>query len=65
MTQHGRSARAHPSPPVATLLTQMHSGNISKTRKENLEKGRGLGHVTPINFDVPPNPSPKPVELET
>ena len=27
--------------------TQMHGGNISKTHKENLEKGRGLGHVTP------------------
>jgi len=25
----------------------MHGGNISKTHKENLEKGRGLGHVTP------------------
>ena len=28
--------------------TQMHSGNVSKTAKRNLEKGRGLGHLTPI-----------------
>ena len=27
--------------------TQVHSGNISKTRKEKSRKGRGLGHVTP------------------
>jgi len=27
----------------------MHSDNISKIRIENLEKGRGLGYVTP-NF---------------
>jgi len=33
--------------------------------KKNLEKGRGLGHVTPINFGVHPNVSPKRVELET
>jgi len=26
--------------------TQMHSGNISNNRKENLENGRGTGHVT-------------------
>jgi len=46
--------------------TQMQSGNISKTHKEEkLEKGRGLSHVTLINFGVPPNLSPKPVELET
>ena len=45
--------------------TQMHSGNISKTRKENLEKGRGLGHVTPINFGAPPNVSRKRIELDT
>jgi len=43
----------------------MHSDNISKSRKENLENGRGLGHVTPINFGVHPNVSPKRVELET
>jgi len=43
----------------------MHSGNVSKTCKENLEKGRGLGHVTLINFGVPPNLSPKRVELDT
>ena len=42
-----------------------HSGNIFKTREENLEKGRGLGHVTSINFGVHPNLSPKRVELET
>jgi len=41
----------------------MHSGNVSKTRKENLEKGRGLGHVTPLNFGVHPNVSLKRVEL--
>ena len=45
--------------------TQMLSGNISKTREENLEKGRGLCHVTPINFGIHPNLSPKRVELET
>ena len=45
--------------------TQVHRGSISKTRKENLEKGRGIGHVTPINFGVHPNVSPKRVELET
>jgi len=36
-----------------------------KTHKENLEKGRGLGRVTPINFGVHPNVSPNRVELET
>jgi len=40
----------------------MNSGNISKTR--NLEKGRGLGHVTPKNFGVHPNVSPKRVEIQ-
>ena len=48
--------------------TQMHSGNISKNsknREENLEKARGLGHVTPINFVVHPNVPPKRVEIET
>jgi len=39
--------------------TQIHSDNISKTRKENLEKGRGLGHVTLIYFGVHSNISPK------
>ena len=29
------------------------------------EKGRGLGHVTPIKFGTPSNISPKPVKLET
>ena len=43
----------------------MHSGNISKPRKENLEKGRAVGHVTLINFGVSPNMSPKRVELDT
>ena len=33
--------------------------------KINPEKGRGLGHVTLINFGVPPNISTKRVELET
>jgi len=37
--------------------TQMHNGNISKTANKNLEKGRGLGHVTPINFGVHPDVS--------
>ena len=36
-----------------------------KLGKKNLEKGRGLGHVTPINFGVPPNISTKRVELVT
>ena len=45
--------------------TQMKRGNISKTRNENLEKERGLGHVTPKNFGVHPNVSPKRVEVET
>jgi len=43
----------------------MHRVNISKTRKENPERGRGLGHVTPINFGVHPNVSPKRVELQS
>ena len=43
----------------------MHSGNISKPAKKNPEKGRGLGHVTPINFGVHPNVSAKRVEIET
>ena len=43
----------------------MQSGNISQTAKKNLEKGRGLGHVTPNFFGVHPNVSPKRVELET
>ena len=38
---------------------------ISKNRKENLEKRRVLGHVTLINVGVPPNISPKRVELGT
>jgi len=45
--------------------TQVHRGNISKTHKENPERGRGLGHVTSINFGVHPNVPPKGVELET
>jgi len=40
-----------------------------KLRKKNIEKGRGLGEVTPIiypvNFGVHPNVSPNGVELET
>jgi len=35
-----------------------------KTANKNLEKGRGLGHVTPIIFGVHPNVSRKRVELE-
>ena len=45
--------------------TQTQSGNMSKTAKKNLEKGRRLGHVTPINFGVHLNVSRKRVELET
>ena len=45
--------------------THVHRGNISKTAKKNPEKGRGLGHVTIINFGVHPNVSPKRVEVET
>jgi len=46
--------------------TQMRSGNILKTRKENLEKGHGQGHVTPPKkFGVHPNVSPKRVELQS
>ena len=37
----------------------------SKRAKKNLEKGRGLGHVTSINFGVHPNLYPIRVELET
>ena len=36
-----------------------------KSAKKNLEKGRGLGHVTIINFGVYPNVSPKRVKVET
>ena len=36
-----------------------------KPAKKNLEKGRGLGHVTPIIVGVHPNVSGKRVELET
>ena len=36
-----------------------------KPAKKNSEKGRGLGHVTPKIFGVPPNVSPKRVEIET
>jgi len=43
----------------------MHIGNISKNAKKNLEKGRGIAHVTLIIFGVPPNISTKRVELET
>ena len=39
--------------------TQMYSDSISKPAMKNLEKGRGLGHATPINFGVHPNVSPK------
>jgi len=38
---------------------------LKKTAKKNAEKGRGLGHVTIINFGVHPNVSPKKVEVET
>ena len=42
------------------------TGAISqKPAKINPEKGSGLGHVTLINFCVPPNISTKRVELET
>ena len=34
-----------------------------KNREENLEKARGLGHVTPIIFGV--HVSPKRVHIET
>ena len=44
---------------------QMQSGNVSKIAKKNSEKGRGLGHVTPRDFGVPPNVYSKRVELET
>jgi len=44
--------------------TQMHSGNISKTRKEKSRKGAWLRSRDPINFGVHPNVSPKRVELE-
>jgi len=42
-------------------------GAISQktAKKKNPEKGRGLGHVTIINFGVHPNVSPKRVEVET
>ena len=41
-------------------------GAISqKPAKKNPEKGRGLGHVTPINFGVPPNVYSKRAEFET
>ena len=43
---------------------QVRRGNISKTAKKP-EKGRGLGHVTIINFGVHPDVSPKRVEVET
>jgi len=36
-----------------------------KPAKKNPEKGRGLGHVTPRNFGVPPNVYSKRVELES
>jgi len=36
-----------------------------KTRKENVEKWRGLGHVTPVIFGVHLNVSTKQIELET
>jgi len=36
-----------------------------KPANKNLEKGRGLGHVTSINFGVHPNVPPKGVELAT
>ena len=36
-----------------------------KPAKINPEKGRGLGHVTIINFGVHPNVPPKRVEVET
>jgi len=45
--------------------TQMHMGTSQKPAKINPEKGRGLGHVTLINFGVPPNICTKRVELET
>jgi len=45
--------------------TQMHSGNISKTRKEKSRKGAWPRSRDPINFGVHPNVSPKRVEVET
>ena len=35
-----------------------------KWTNKKSEKGRGLGHVTPIKFGTPSNISPKPVKLE-
>jgi len=45
--------------------TQVHRAICQKSAKKNLEKRRGLGHVTLINFGVPPNISTKRVGLET
>ena len=41
------------------------SAMSQKPAKKNSEKGRGLGHVTPRNFGVPPNLYTKRVELDT
>jgi len=45
--------------------TQVHRAIPQKSAKKSAEKGRGLGHVTLINFGVPPNISTKRVELVT
>jgi len=45
--------------------TQMHSGNISKTRKEKSRKWSWPRSRDPHKFWLHPNVSPKRVELET
>jgi len=43
---------------------QVHRAISQKSAKKNPEKWRGLGHVTPTNFGVHPNVSPKRVDVD-
>jgi len=47
------------------LYTDAQGQYLKNTAKKNPEKGRGVGHVTPKNFGVHPNISPKGGEIKT
>ena len=62
------------TPNISTKRVELETSNLvhscrvaisQKSAKKNIEKGRGLGHVTPKKFGVHPNVPPKRVELET
>jgi len=59
-------------PNVSPKLVELETSNLVHRyivaipqEPANLQRGRGIGHVTPIIFGVHPYVSPKRVELET